>query len=193
MIGSRGQNLARARHGLLRVSLLILILRGCNFRWRCRWRCRRRAAARRGQPVKRKPVVHVLPVSGSAQTQEQNNHKNQSRMAARRLVFVQVVEFGFGIFRQPEKRRTVYVLRIAATTAAILLRRRLLRLRRLYRRMRERCSAHAAEAVLRTIVVTAMGAANVHGLKHSLIFGWQKGCCRWKLLCPQRGVWRQNA
>jgi hypothetical protein len=26
-----------------------------------------------------------------------------------------------------------------------------------------------------------MRAADVHGFKHSSIFGWQKGCCCWKL------------
>src|SRR5215468_11950219 len=133
----------------------ILILRGCGFRGGSR----RRAAARRAQPVKRKSVVTVLPVSGAAQSHEQNDHKNESGMAARRLVFVQIMEFGFGIFRQPQKRRPMHVLRIAMTVAAIFWRRRLFRLRGLRRRMRQGCSAHAAEAVFRTVVVPAMGTA----------------------------------
>ena len=53
------------------------------------------------------------------------------------------------------------------------------------RRVRERSSAHPAESILRAVVVSAMGAADVHGLKHISIFGWQKGCCCWPELKGQ--------
>src|SRR5712672_1045915 len=49
------------------------------------------------------------------------------------------------------------------------------------RRMRKRSSAHPAETILRAVIVSAMRAADIHGFKHSSIFGWQKGCCCWKL------------
>src|SRR5215470_8547490 len=87
----------------------------------------------------------------------------------------------------------MHVLRMAVAVAAILCGCRLFRFRCLRRWVRQRCSAHAAEAVLGAVVVPAMGTADVHGFKHSLPFGWQKGCCRWQLLCPAGGVFRKSA
>ena len=140
------------------------------------------------EPIERVPVVLPLPVSEPAYADQQNQSEHHPRITARRLILIQVVKFRLRILRQSQERRPVH------SFCAVSIPRRRNAASAFSpqgffgcsgyrsRRVRKRSSAHPAESVLRAIVISAMGAADVHGFKHISIFGWQKGCCCWPKL-----------
>ena len=131
-----------------------------------------------------------LPIARPSNGSEEDQNKDQPCVAPWRFVLIKVMELRLGIFGKPEKGRPMNVLSRWAILLRLCIPVRRLRCRchfphgRFGRnwRMRKRCPAHSTETVFGAVIVPAMGAADVHCLKHNALFRWQKGCGCWKLL-----------
>jgi hypothetical protein len=110
-------------------------------------------------------------------------------MTARLLVLIEIMELGFGVFGEAEKRWAMNALcALIPVPGGNLAWSRRLNLVRGFgcdRGMRQRGSAHPAKTILRAVVVPAMGTVYVHSLQHSvkllmaekllaLAFGWPR-------------------
>jgi hypothetical protein len=100
-------------------------------------------------------VTLPVPRQQSRAHDQQKQGEVEAPMAARRLVFQQIVQVARALIPQPQKRRAAH--RNSSSFASQLI----------GRRWRSKGSpTHAAEAILRIILLTALHASYCHGYRH---------------------------
>ena len=139
-----------------------------------------------------------LPIARPSDSRKKDHDKNQACEASRWLVLIEVVELRLGIFGKPEEGRAMNVLGRWSTLLGLSISIRRLRHGGHFAhgwfcrdwRMRKGRPAHSTETVFWAVIVPAMGAADVHCLKHIALFRWQKGWGCWKLLAAK--PWKEK-